>query len=117
MEALGLITALAVIIEALVENFAKEIDARYKVWITAAVGVALCIAYEADVLAFLGYTATFPYIGQILTGFLIGRGSNYINDIITRIRSPKVTAETIEFANVKVEGDDTNVAVDKQPIS
>lgn len=121
MQAVGLISALAVIIEALIENFAQGVAPKYKVWITAAVGVALCVAYGADVLAFLGYVSNFPYvggyIGQVLTGFLIGRGSNYINDVVTRIRTPKLTtlyAETVESSTVKVEGD-ANVAVDKTP--
>ncbi len=122
METLGLITALSVIIEALMENFATNVEAQHKRWLTAAVGIVLCIAYGADILALLGFISTFPYvggyIGQILTGFLIGRGSNYINDIITRIRTPRFTelhTEMAEFSTVKIEGDKTNVAVDKTP--
>ena len=46
----------------------------------AAIAIALCIVYKADVLALLGMTAGWPIVGQVVTGILVGRGSNYIND-------------------------------------
>lgn len=101
VQTMGLITALAVIVEALMENFFQSLSSSYKTWAAAVIGVVLCVAYGADVLSLLGYTSLFSaYVGQVLTGLLIGRGSNYINDLISRVRMPKMTelrAESLEI--------------------
>lgn len=40
-------------------------------------GVALCLAYRVDLLAELGLSSSI--IGQVLTGTLVGRGSDYLH--------------------------------------
>jgi hypothetical protein len=117
MIALGLILTLAVIVEALIENFGEPLSAQMKVWVSAVLGVVVCIAYSADLLAILGYTAGIPYIGAVLTGLLIGRGSNYINDIVTRVRTPQLTsivADSLRTTNVAVQTDTNTVNTNPQ---
>ena len=60
---------------------------RYR---AAAVGVVLCIAYRVDLLALVGLTSGWPYIGPALTGLLIGRGANFVNDFVERWVRPVV---------------------------
>lgn len=57
-------------------------------YIAACVGVALAIAYRADALALFGLEAWSPWIGYVVTGLIIGRGANYLNDIVDRWRAP-----------------------------
>lgn len=74
-----LFTILAVLVESLVERFGAQLPSWGKPWLAAVLGVVLCVAYDADILAYLGLQSTWPFIGQILTGLLISRGANYIN--------------------------------------
>lgn len=117
---LGLILALAVLVESLIENFGQTLDKNIKLWVSAALGVVVCLAYGADLLALLGYNSPYPFVGQVITGFIVGRGSNFVNGTINRVRNPQVAelhTQVAEFSTVKVEGDSTNVEVDKQPKS
>jgi len=50
----------------------------------AIVGVGLCLVYAMDLLALVGLTARAPYVGEVLTGLLIGRGANFVNDFVER---------------------------------
>lgn len=45
------------------------------------VGILLCIITSADILTFVGFKVTMPFLAQILTGLLISRGANFISDI------------------------------------
>lgn len=53
-------------------------------YVAAAVGIGLALAYQVDLLALAGLSSGWPWVGQIITGILIGRGSNYINDLSDR---------------------------------
>jgi hypothetical protein len=55
-------------------------------YIALAVGVGLAFGYGLDVFRVLvpGLTPVQPWVGVLLTGVLIGRGSNYLNDFATR---------------------------------
>lgn len=43
------------------------------------------IVYHIDIFDIIGMASLIPYVGMILTGILISRGSNYIYEIIKRI--------------------------------
>lgn len=88
LKSLAIIFVLSFVVEALVEYLGQPVPARWKPYAGALVGVMLCLAYGADLLARLGYPARVPYVGEVLTGLLIGRGSNVLNDIIARITTP-----------------------------
>jgi hypothetical protein len=53
-------------------------------YIAAAVGIALCIAYRVDLLAILGIDSAWPIAGQVVTGLIVGRGSNFVHDFASR---------------------------------
>ena len=90
MEALtpfGAVLALAFLCESLTEYLfsdlltAMKVDAKYLRYVSAGVGVALALLYGLDALeAFFGIRAQVPWVGQVLTGLLLGRGANYVHD-------------------------------------
>ena len=45
-------------------------------------GVALVFAFNFDVFQLMGFTSAVPFITLILTGLMIGRGGNVINDFL-----------------------------------
>lgn len=62
-------------------------------WASAAIAVLLCILYQADVLVMVGLASPYPLVGYVVTGLLIGRGSNFINDFAGRwLSAPSVQA-------------------------
>ena len=84
------ILIMAILIEAII-TYVKTwvVDKKFQWQMFAAVflGILVCIAYGLDIPAAVGITSAIPYIGHIITGILISRGSNYIFDIIKKISS------------------------------
>lgn len=96
---------LAIIVEALIENFGQAIPSAYKVWLSAATGVALCVLFGANAIGVLigqlGLTSPLPepylgIVGSVLTGLLIGRGSNYFNDLISRLKVTPAPSQPVD---------------------
>lgn len=103
--------ALAFIAESMSEYlFAPWLDVLKKRWpwleeakpmqyVALAMGLLLAFAYNLDIIfeAF-GYTANWPWIGVVVTGLAIGRGSNYVHDLWTRYLSKPEPAAPLEPA-------------------
>jgi hypothetical protein len=53
-------------------------------YISAGIGIALCTVYRADILVYFNLWSPWPWIGYIVTGILIGRGSNFVHDFASR---------------------------------
>ena len=49
-----------------------------------AVGVALSLCYRTDLLQLFGLVPPLPWVGYIITGLVIGRGSNFVHDFAGR---------------------------------
>lgn len=85
MEWFGII-AFAILVEGIVEYFKLAFprfgESKFVVLATIALGVAVAILYDCDLLAVMGFVTPVPYVGNALTGILIARGSNYIYDVI-----------------------------------
>jgi len=88
----AVIIAVAILIEGLVEygkNIAEMFyggDKKTAITqlVTIAVGVAIAFAFNADLFVPLGLTVN-HYIGMVLTGIIMSRGSNYVSDLISQI--------------------------------
>lgn len=50
-------------------------------------GVLLAIGSGLDILSLAGVPLKIPYLGMILTGLLISRGSNFIHDILSSVNN------------------------------
>jgi hypothetical protein len=101
LSVLIIIFLLAFLVESLTEYlFGKLFDQveRLKPWrwllmyIAAGVGVLGCFLYNFDILALLGgylyvdggYYQVQSWFGMLLTGLAVGRGSNYVHDLVTK---------------------------------
>lgn len=89
---IAVIIAVAILIEGLVEygktiadtfNDGEKRTALIQV-ITIVIGVGLALAFDADMFVPLGLTVN-HYIGMVLTGIVMSRGSNYVSDLIGKI--------------------------------
>jgi len=66
------------------EPYTKPLWLRY---VALTVGVGLAMAFRADLFAAIGLAAIHPWLAYVLTGILVGRGSNYVHDLIDTWRS------------------------------
>lgn len=89
---IAIIIGVAILIEGLVEYGKNIADMFYggdkktaiTQLVTIAVGIAIAFAFNADMFMPLGLTVN-HYIGMVLTGIIMSRGSNYVSDLISKI--------------------------------
>lgn len=92
---LAVIFVLSVLTEAIMEYLGTQIPSTIKPYIAAAAAVAICLAYNADLPAALGLPSV-QYVGPVVTGLVIGRGSNYLNDILKRIQTVPFPSQSVD---------------------
>lgn len=89
MNALGILLALAVVIERLTEYLFGQVFDRIPklqplkwtlMYISAALGIFAAFQFQLDILSFVGLEIS-P-LGMIMTGIAVGGGSNLLHDII-----------------------------------
>lgn len=76
---------LAVMIEGLVtygSTFCSNGKCKWKMLASIILGIVVAVNFQIDVFVFLGLESTIPYMSMILTGIIIGRGSNYVSDFL-----------------------------------
>lgn len=91
------IIAVAILIEGLVEYGKNIADMFYggdkktavTQLVTIGIGIALAFAFGANMFVPLGLTVN-SYIGMVLTGIVMSRGSNYVSDLIGKISETTV---------------------------
>jgi hypothetical protein len=62
----------------------------------AVTGIGLALLYRVDLLALFGLEAFHPIAGWILTGILIGRGSNYLHDLVDGWLGPPALGKSMK---------------------
>ncbi|WP_312694334.1 hypothetical protein [Caproiciproducens sp.] len=81
---------MSIIVEGLI-TYAKTFfvggKQQWQMLVGIAMGILVALVYNVDIFALLGITAQVPYVGAILTGVLISRGSNYIFDLMKALQS------------------------------
>lgn len=60
---------------------------KYLRYVSLALGIVLAFAYNVRIPQMFGVMATNPLFDYFLSGIVIGRGSNYVNDLFSRFRS------------------------------
>ena len=86
----------AILVEALVSMTLG--DAPVPGWVkkvaSIVLGVGVCIVYKVGLIALLGVEGGIPIVDWIATGIIISRGSNFLNDLLVRIKGGNVTTTT-----------------------
>ena len=92
IEAISTIFILAAVVEAIITYVVPKNNTdeprEWLKYVSAVLGVGVCVAYNADILATLGVVSTVPYIGAVITGLIVGRGSNFLNDFYAKVKTP-----------------------------
>lgn len=90
------IMILSILTEALItyiKTWVMDKKIQWQQIASVVIGIAISIAYGIDIPASVGVTSPVPYIGSVITGILISRGSNYINDIIKKLLAGKQSVQ------------------------
>ena len=90
----------AVIAEALISyaNMAiKDKKICWEVVASALIGAGVALGFGIDLFPQIGIASNFPYVGEILTGIIISRGSNYVHELLKKLTGEKAagTARTL----------------------
>ena len=62
----------------------EDLRAKVLMAVGLVLGVALCLSYRVDLLAELGLAPSI--VGQVLTGAVVGRGSDYLHGLWKKIK-------------------------------
>ena len=102
------IIVMSILIEAVI-TYVKTlvIDKNIQWQIIAAVilSIVICLIYGLDIPALVGIVSPIPYVGSIITGILVSRGSNYIYELIKTLTAKQKTA------GIEIAGSDASEGV------
>lgn len=79
----------AILIEAVITNIRWAIENEFT-WVKVSslvLGILLAVVYQIDLVSQLGFTAVVPYVGSVLTGVILSRGSNVVYEVITNLKT------------------------------
>ena len=97
MQNIGLILALAVVVEGVVEYAKSIFNMFYKDGVktamlqalSIAISVLICFAANANLFTALGIVFEWDWIGVLLTGVFASRGANYVSDLIGKLEKKR----------------------------
>lgn len=97
MEKFFALIVMAILVEAVI-TYVKEIKSFKSPLITSILlGIFVSVIYKIDLPATLSITTEIPYVGSVLTGIIMARGSNYLYDLIGRFTDMQFKTDTKEF--------------------
>ena len=83
------IASFAILIEAIityVNQFFLQENFCWQMLFSIALGIIIAVAYKLDLPAQFNLNSQIPYVGCVLTGILLSRGSNYLFDLLERLK-------------------------------
>ena len=80
----GFILDKLLILAVIVEGLVTYSGGKYhpKMVVSAVLGVVVAVCFRVDMFAMLGLHSSVPFVSLVLSGIIIGRGSNYVADVI-----------------------------------
>lgn len=86
------IILVAILIEAVWENLKmvwKDKKVNISMLGVLILSIVVCIAFSINIFSVVGLTTTIPFIGEALTGVIVSRGANVVNDLISKLQGGK----------------------------
>lgn len=79
----------AILVEAVWENIKITYDKKkFNISMIGSLvlGIIICVVFKIDIFPIVGLNAIIPFVGSILTGIIVSRGSNFVNDLLKRLK-------------------------------
>lgn len=80
---------IAILVEAIWENLKMTYDQKklnINMLGSLLLGVLICILAKIDIFVIVGINLIIPFIGYILTGIIVSRGANFVNDLFKKLK-------------------------------
>ena len=84
MEKFFALIVLSIFTEAVITYLRELLPKLQPLTLSIIIGIVAAVLYKADAPALLGLHSGVPYVGEVITGFIVARGSNYVYDLIGR---------------------------------
>lgn len=68
-----------------INNFFVSKEPKWQQVASLIVGEVMAFGYRADLLSLFGLEAVIPYLGIVMSGIVISRGSNYVFDLLKKL--------------------------------
>ena len=65
------------------------------------ISMLVCLLTEADIFPIVGLNITVPFVGSILTGIVVSRGANFVNDLFSKLKGGATMEPNLEDVKVK----------------
>lgn len=82
----------AILVEAIWENI-KMVYQEGKLSISRigslVISIIICVIANVDIFPVVGVSMSIPFIGSILTGIVVSRGANFVNDLFSNLKGVK----------------------------
>lgn len=89
MEGALQLVVVAILVEAIWENI-KMIYQNGKISISMigslVISILLCTLANIDIFPIVNISISVPIIGSVLTGIIVSRGANFVNDLFTKLK-------------------------------
>lgn len=82
----------AILVEAIWENIKMvyQEDKLSKSMIgSLVISVLICVVANIDIFPVVGVSMSIPFIGSILTGIVVSRGANFVDDLFSKLKEVK----------------------------
>lgn len=82
------IASLAILIEAIITYFNQfflQENFCWQILFIVVLGIVIAVAYKLDLPAHFNLNSQIPYVGCVLTGILLSRGSNYLFELLKKL--------------------------------
>lgn len=92
MEYMSLVI-IAILIEAIWENIKmlwEKGKFNFNTLGVLILSIIVCVLSNIDIFPIVGITLIIPYVGSILTGIIVARGANFVNDLFSKLNSKEV---------------------------
>ena len=82
------IAAFAILIEGIItytNQFLIQENFCWQMALSLILGILVAVAYKLDLPSYFNLKSDIPYVGCILSGILLSRGSNYVFDLLGKL--------------------------------
>ena len=82
------IASLAILIEVIItylNQFFVQENFCWQITLSIVLGIVIAVAYKLDLPAHFNLNSQIPYVGCVLTGILLSRGSNYLFELLKKL--------------------------------
>jgi len=83
---------ISILVEAIWENLKmvwQEKKLNVNMLGSLILSIVICLLAKVDIFTIVGIELAVPLIGSILTGIVVSRGANFVNDLFTKLQGGK----------------------------